>query len=236
MSPLLNGAAAGVLGRSRRGGGLGAGLGGKSGSLGGGGLRGAGSLGGRGLRGGDGSSSRLGASASGENRKLTLITSAVGVGVKLRAGTAALVHALVLGADLLCCTARSADDGSVTKVAVDANKVGGQTEGADVLDDNVTGGLLLVVGAVTARAVELAGIDDGVVADGNSTSTVVLDNLVLGLLGTASNDEGVASSENGDSIFAHIPEPDIGQSAGAYENISTLSASITRPKLGHRFK
>jgi hypothetical protein len=49
----------------------------------------------------------------------------------------------------------------------------------------------------------------------NSALVVVLDDLVLGFLSSAPDDESVAGSEDGDSVFADVPEPDVGQSARA---------------------
>jgi hypothetical protein len=78
----------------------------------------------------------------------------------------------------------SVDGGRVTKVGVDASKelaVGG----LDVLHDDVAlSGLL----AVTARPVELAEGVDGEAVDGDGTSTVLLDDLVLSSGSTSAND------------------------------------------------
>ena len=43
----------------------------------------------------------------------------------------------------------------------------------------------------------------------------MLDNLVLGLLGTSTDDESVTNTKDGDGIFTDVTEPDIGQSARA---------------------
>jgi hypothetical protein len=77
------------------------------------------------------------------------------------------------------------DLGGVTHVRVDADKdlsVAGRT----TRDLDVTSGHLL---AVTAAAVELAKVGDHKVLDDNGTSTVVLDNLVLGT-GSATTVDG----------------------------------------------
>lgn len=42
----------------------------------------------------------------------------------------------------------------------------------------------------------------------------MLDDLVLGVGGTASSDEGVTVAEDGDGILADVAEPDVGQGAG----------------------
>ena len=77
-----------------------------------------------------------------------------------------LVNTLVLLAHLLRRSARSTDGGCVTEVGVDADEIGGKPKGANVLDDDFTGRLFAVVGAVAAGAVELSCVDDGVVFDG----------------------------------------------------------------------
>lgn len=56
-------------------------------------------------------------------------------------------------AHLLGGTARSSDTGCVAKVAVDTDEIRGHAEGSHVLNDDVTGALAGVVGAVTAGAV-----------------------------------------------------------------------------------
>lgn len=111
--------------------------------------------------------------ASWQLSQLALSSSTASIGGELGAVALTLVDTLVFAADLLGCSAGSADGGSIAKVAVDADEVGGHTEGADVLDDDLAGALGLVVGAVAAGAVELAGVDNGVVADSDGTNTVV---------------------------------------------------------------
>lgn len=44
-----------------------------------------------------------------------------------------------------------------------------------------------------------------------------LDDLVLGLCSTSTDNEGVTRAENGDGVFADITEPHVGQSASAWE-------------------
>lgn len=124
---------------------------------------------------------------------------AVGSGADLLALAVALGDTLELLADLLDAgAARSGDVGGVTVVGVDANQVG-DALGLDVLDDDVAGAT--VVGAITASAVELAGVDDGEVLDSDGTAAVVLDNLVLSLLGTTALDQDVTSAEGRDGIY-----------------------------------
>lgn len=124
---------------------------------------------------------------------------AVGSGADLLALAVALGDTLELLADLLDAgAARSRDVGGVAVVGVDANQVG-DTLGLDVLDDDMAGAT--VVGAVTASAVELAGVDDGEVLDSDGSAAVVLDNLVLGLLSTTALDQDIASAEGRDGIY-----------------------------------
>lgn len=51
----------------------------------------------------------------------------------------------------------------------------------------------------------------------------MLDNLVLGTLGTTANNESVATSQDRDSILADFPEPDVGQGAGS-ETVHALKS------------
>jgi len=104
--------------------------------------------------------------ATRKRRQLTLSTSASRVRVDLSTASTALVNTLILLADLLCRSARSANGGCVTEVGVDADEIGGKPESADILDDDLAGRLFGVVGAVAAGAVEFARVDDGVVFDG----------------------------------------------------------------------
>lgn len=110
-------------------------------------------------------------SALWELLEFALLTVALVLGGDPLAFAVTLVDALVLSTDHFGASARAADRCSITEVGVDANQVRGQAKGPDILDNDFTGRLLAVVGAVTARAVELTGIDDGVVADGNTSRT-----------------------------------------------------------------
>jgi hypothetical protein len=70
-----------------------------------------------------------------------LSTETLVLGCKLGAGTATLVNSLVLSAYRLGSTARPRDGGSVSKVGVDTNKIRGNAERTNVLDDNLAGRL-----------------------------------------------------------------------------------------------
>jgi hypothetical protein len=94
---------------------------------------------------------------------------------------------LVLLAHHAGAAARAADGRAVAKVGVDADQIRGQAKGSHILYNNLAGALGLVVGAVTARPVQLAGIDNGVVPDRHSALTVVLHDLVKGLLRSSTN-------------------------------------------------
>lgn len=100
-----------------------------------------------------------------ERRELSLGTKAGILSRYLTTATAALVHALVFLADHLGGSTRAADGGSIAEVGVDANQIRSHTEGTGSFNNNFARRLALVVGAITAGAVELAGVDDGVVAD-----------------------------------------------------------------------
>lgn len=100
-----------------------------------------------------------------ERRKLSLGTEAGILSRDLARTTATLVDALVFLANHLGGTARAADGGSIAEVGVDADQIRSHTGGADTFNDNFARRLALVVSAVAARAIELAGVDDGVIAN-----------------------------------------------------------------------
>lgn len=130
----------------------------------------------------------------------SLLALAAGGGVDLRALAVALLYTHKLLANLLdACSAGARDVGSVAVVGVDANEVT-NTLGLDILDDNVA--RATVVGAVTASAVEFAGVDNGEALDSDGTAAVVLDDLVLGLLSTTTLNQGIAVTKDRDSIYA----------------------------------
>lgn len=71
-------------------------------------------------------------------------------------------------------------------------------------------------GAVSAGTVELAKVLDAVVLDHNGSTTVVLDNLVVGVSGTSATDRGGPGALlDGDSILANVLEPYVLKGAGA---------------------
>jgi hypothetical protein len=82
----------------------------------------------------------------------------------------------------------------------------------DVLDDNGAGDRVL---AVTASTVELAEIGDLETVDGDSSLTVVLNDLVGSRLSTSALDEGVTVTLQGKSVLADIDPPDVLDGAGA---------------------
>ena len=114
----------------------------------------------------------------------------------LRAGAIALVNALVLLAHSFSLPTGSTDSSLVTKVGVNADKIRGQAERAHILDDDFAWRLGLVVGAVSAAAVQFASVHDGVVLDGHGSGAVVLHYLVDGFLCSSTDDCGIARSED----------------------------------------
>jgi len=153
----------------------------------------------------------LGHLASWQLAQLALSATAGARSANLRAVAGALVDALVLLAHLLGGSTAAADVCRVAVVAVDTDEIASHTIGLDVLNDDTA--RAAVVGAVAAAAVELAGVDDGVVLDGDSATAVVLDDLVFGLCGATALNEDVTVAQCGDGVLADIAEPDIGQSA-----------------------
>lgn len=137
-----------------------------------------------------------------------------------------LTHGLDLGA------ARVADVRRVPEVRVDAHDVRGDVAQLDAVDEHVAGPA--VTRAVAAAAVQLAGVDGGEAADGDGADAVVLDDLVDGVGRAAAVDQDVALAEEryrvwsislacvalrricwAGGTFTDIPEPDVGQGAGA---------------------
>lgn len=133
------------------------------------------------------------------NRRLSLAGSSRSELGALLAGR--LLNSLKLLAGVLDArSTSSANAGGVAIVGVDSNQ-GIDTLGLDVLDNNLAGALALVVGAVSARAVQLACIHDSESINGDSSLAVVLDHLILGLLSTSALDESISSSEDGNGIL-----------------------------------
>lgn len=138
-------------------------------------------------------------SASRQLRKSSLGATAIGGGRDLGAAAAPLHDTPVLLADPLGASARAADGSNIAIVGVYADEIGGHAIGPHVPDDNVAG--TPVVGAVSARAIQFAGIDDGKAINRDRAAAVVLHHLVHGLLGAASPDEDVPVAQSGDGIY-----------------------------------
>ncbi len=113
----------------------------------------------------------------------SLVTLAVIHSADLLRVSISLANTLILLTNLLALTTASTHSRHITIVAVDAHQVGCHTLDLDVGDNHVS--WAAVVGAITAGAVELASVDDGVVLDRDCATAVVLDDVVFGVLGTA---------------------------------------------------
>jgi hypothetical protein len=120
---------------------------------------------------------------------------------------AVVVSALEINADLLGAGgAGVGDGGSVAVVGVNTSE-DLSTGGLDVLDDNVALGAVAL--AVAARAVEFAEVLDAEAVDGDGGGTVVLDDLVLGVAGSAALDHGGSGALEGEGILADLGPPDV---------------------------
>ena len=75
--------------------------------------------------------------------------------------------------------------------------------------------------AVAARAVELAEVLDGEAVDRDGTNTVVLDDLVLGVASTTTDDLSVTVTLEGKSVLTDGVPPDVLNGAGT-ETVNTL--------------
>lgn len=95
------------------------------------------------------------------------------------------------------------DGGGVAEVGVDAGEKAARA-GLDALDDDVALALLV---AVAAGAVELAEVGDLEAVDGDGADTVVLDDLVLGALGTTAGDGGVTVTLDRESVWGSSRRP-----------------------------
>jgi hypothetical protein len=92
---------------------------------------------------------------------------------------------------------------------------------SDVFDNNVSGSAVIL--AVTARSDQLAVILNVKLGDLNSTAAVELDDLVGGVEGTATTDDGSSGLLlQSDSVLTDVLEPDILESARALA-VDTLS-------------
>jgi hypothetical protein len=105
-------------------------------------------------------------------------------------GLVTSVVALVLNADLLNVSGAGAgvDGSGIAVVGVDADQ-GASAVGDDTLELDVA---LKHLVAVSAGAVELAEVGDGEVGDVDGSAAVVLEDFVLGTLGSAADDLGGA--------------------------------------------
>lgn len=129
----------------------------------------------------------------------SLLALTVGGGANLSALATTLLYTLKLLAHLLDTSSAGARDaGSVAEVGVNANKVTNAL-GLDILDDNVA--RATVVTAVTASAVEFAGVNNGEALNSDGTAAVVLDDLVLGILSTTTLNQDIAITEDRDGIY-----------------------------------
>jgi hypothetical protein len=126
-----------------------------------------------------------------------------------------------VGANVSCVQyVRSAGQAAylVAEVGVDAHKLSA-VDGSCALHVNSASAL---AAAVTARAVDLT-IVLGVVADDVDLATsIVLDNLVVGVVGTAANDVGSTVAFEGDGILANVFEPHVLNGAGS-KAVNTLA-------------
>ena len=106
----------------------------------------------------------------------------------------------------------------VAQVGVDAHQLATIDSGG-ALHVNGAGA---VARAVTAGSVDLAVVLGIEVDNVDMAATVVLDDLVGGMVSTAANDVGSAVTLDGDSVLADVLEPDKLESAGA-QAVDTLT-------------
>jgi hypothetical protein len=130
--------------------------------------------------------------------KLSLTSQTVSSSADLFTITVSLLNTLVFLANLLSNTARVADGSSVAVVGVDAGEVRLERVGADIGHNNVT--RTTIVGTVATAAVEFADIDNSIVADSDSSTAIVLDDLIIGVLGSTTLNEDIAGPEGRDGI------------------------------------
>lgn len=130
--------------------------------------------------------------------KLSLTSQAVSSGADLLTLAVSLLNTLVFLANLLSNTTRVANGSSVAVVGVDAGQVGLERVGADIGNNNVT--RTTIVGTVATATVEFADIDNSIVTDSDSSTAIVLDDLIVGVLGSTTLNEDIAGSEGRDGI------------------------------------
>lgn len=143
----------------------------------------------------------------------------------LAAGADTLVPAADIGSRGLAVGADARDGSSVAEVGVDADTF------AAALHRNIGEGNMtrIGLGAVSACTVEFAKVGGEEVLNDNTASTVVLDDLVIGVESTTTDDVRDVTRAgllDGDSVFADISPPDIPDSAGATA-VDTLSLGST---------
>lgn len=112
---------------------------------------------------------------------------------------AVVVSTLVLNTDLLNAASTAINGGRVAEVRVNADQ-GLAVAGLDTADLHGTLELLL---AVAAGAVQLAEVLDSEVLDDGRAAAVVLDDLVIGALGTTANDlvDAGAGTLEGEGVY-----------------------------------
>ena len=137
-------------------------------------------------------------STSRQLRQRALRTAAVSRSRNLGRRSTALGHALVLLADLLGDTARIADGRRISEIGIDTDEIRCHSIDADVADHNIA--RASIVCAVTTGAVHFADADKGRVFDRHGSAAIVLDDLVLGRVGSAALPEDVTGAEGGDGV------------------------------------
>jgi hypothetical protein len=118
--------------------------------------------------------------------------------------TRGLVNALEFLTDSEARTLHAGDLSGITEVGVDAHKVGGNAFSRDILHNNLPRAVLLVIAAVSARAVQLANIHHAEAINCHGARSVVLYDLVLGFLGASASDGSVAGAEDGDGVLGYV--------------------------------
>jgi hypothetical protein len=139
-------------------------------------------------------------------RDAGVLASVAGAGAQLL-GLGTVVVALELDAKLLGAGgAGVGDGGGVAVVGVDASE-DLSARSLDVLDGDGTLGAVAL--AVTAGPVELAEVEGAEAVDGDGGGAVVLDDLVLGVAGSATLDHGGSGALEGEGVLADLSPPDV---------------------------